>query len=851
MVEDPDEGEVGDFFKNLAGAGAAGETLTVDETLSWVREVRTSRGVATPLIPTSAAEARAELSEPPLAPDEVRFAVAEDEGIIEYLIRSDTVALHRDAEVSYHDMTLTADRIRFYSARDLIIAEGNCVLTDPSQLLLGVRMSYDVETEKGLVLGANAESAQGFYGGRRVKKIGPKTVAAYRGAFTTCDLGHPHYRFWSPQLKVYLEDKVVARPAVLLVGDIPVAAAPYYFFSLRKDRHSGFLTPYIRYFRKGEFVVNNGYYWVWNDYSDITFLLDYDSRKGWQKSANVVYLYGSRSTVNNFYASQMRERDTAVEWWKIYASHRQDFTDTCAALLRLDLRNSVAYDAYLEPEFEIRTEEQLESFVNVSQSWTNYQLSVDARQTRNKTTETGTTTSGFNSLAAPPYAAEPYHGILQTTSDPLPRAVFYANRREIGHSAFYYQWGANAAHYYDFENEASLLKQATMDVTASRPFSVLRYLRVNPNVTGDGNWYDRDKYGMNQRWLGTWDTALSLSTKIYGLFEKGETTFRHTVNPAVTHHYRPPIDQSWMVSGGAVQEEMNKLSFELRQNFDLKLPEKKTGAAAETSTVGAPRERAWEEVYEHSRTGLKPPRGTSIAELRKATTAGKVVNLAAWTTTTSYDLGPMATDERRITDLVNTLELTPNFQDWYFVTQRLEARNDWYSLALKDFDVSTSVSFTSARGPSAGREGEAGAAGVDPYGAKREADDTKLDPNVYAIDTITGRKYEAGEGMGQGWNLSVSHDYSWSDTGFNTHSLKGAASFDLTKKWRLGYDAYYDINQGQLISEHYRIYRNLHRWEAEVRVSFEDANFIYWFELRLIDLPEVQLYGTQERELPR
>lgn len=859
VVEDPDRGRIGDFFKDVHAAGA--ESAAAEESLKWVETTRQARGLTEPLRPATAEEAAAELEEPPLAPDEVRFAVDEEEGRIEYQVKDEAVALDRNARVSYQDMVLTADRIRFYSARDLIIAEGFCELTDPSQTLLGVRMAYDNAKNKGVVLKADAESPQGFYGGTRVKRVGEKVFDAERGSFTTCDLGNPHYRFWSPQLRVFMEDKVVARPAVLFAGNVPVAAAPFYFFYLRKDRHSGFLPPYIRFVSDGDFTVNNGFYWVLNDYADVTFYLDYHSTEGWQESANLIYLYGSRSSVNNFYASHMRQRPDpelarqATEWWKIYTTHRQDFTDACAALLRLDLRNNTDYDSFMEADSEIRMEQSLESFLTVSQNWTNYQISAEARMTRTKTRENDT----INTLAtaqggAPPHGNEPFDGTIQRDSDPLPRILFYANRREIGKTAFYYQYGAEAAHYYDFENDESLLKQGEGTLSTSRPFTVFHYFHFNPTASAVGDFYDRDRYGPNPWALGTWNTSVEASTKFYGIFNFGETVFRHTVNPSTTHYYRPPFDQTRMVEGGALQAETNSLAFNLQQNFDLKLPERTEEEATPGGTeAGGTTERYSEEVYQPTRTGGKPALGggATIPQMRRAAGAGTVVNLASWSTSTTYNLAPdLDPDILRSTDLINTLEFNPNFREWYYLQERVEFENDFYSLELKNFSVTTSLAFTSAaakkKDEGDGSRGET--SGTDPYGRERKGTDPKLDPNVYNIDTISGRRYNAGEGMGQGWNLSLAHDYSWNYVNdFRTNALKAAFSFDLTKKWRLGYDTYYDFYNKEIVSEHYRIYRNLHRWEAEIRISFERKNLIYWFQIRLVDLPEVQLYGQQHR----
>jgi hypothetical protein len=307
-----------------------------------------------------------------------------------------------------------------------------------------------------------------------------------------------------------------------------------------------------------------------------------------------------------------------------------------------------------------------------------------------------------------------------------------------------------------------------------------------------------------------------------------------------------------MVDRGAVYPEESRLSLALRQSLDIKFPEE--AEEVEEKEAEGPA-RSWEEVYRPSRTGLRKGRLESVERQRKASTVGKVVNLATWDTSTSYNMGPLSTPgERPFSDLQNTVEVTPNFADWYFLSHRLQFTNDFYSLKLLNFDVSTSVSFTTAALGREEEEDQSWDTARDPYGRVRNPGDEDLDPNVYNIDTLTGRRYEAGEGMGQGWNFSLTHDYSWTapvegSEAFSLHAAKAAFSFDLTKKWRLGYDIYYDVKDGELISQHYRLFRNLHRWEAELRVAYEREDVIYWFQVRLIDIPEIQLYGQQERTI--
>jgi lipopolysaccharide assembly outer membrane protein LptD (OstA) len=738
--------------------------------------------------------------------------------------------LYNDAKVEYKDMVLTAEEIRYISEKDLVIAEGWAVLEDGQDVHLGERMAYDLGLERGVVYEGTTEAVTGFYKGRKIKKTGENTICAEWGSFSTCELENPHYRFWSPKLKIYLEDKVVARPAVMFGGGVPLAAIPYYFFSLKRDRHSGFLPPYIRYYRGGSFTVNNGFYWAINDFSDTTFYLDYNSGKGWRKAAQFVYRYGSRSTVNSIYASHQRERDTYIDWWKIYANHRQDINDTTVALAHVDVRNSVQYDDYFNEDFEVRTQEDLETFFNFSKTWTDIQLSAEARHTES----TQVTDDGNED-------EEGETETIESSNDVLPRVNLYMTRKELLDTSLYYQVGGYAANYYE-DGENTLIK-GNVSGSISRPTRVLRHVQVEPTLALNDSIYDRDIYGRNFRNLFLWSTSVALSTKIYGIFSIREAILRHIVNPIVTHHYRPKSDQSWLIEGAGTSPGNNYLSLHLHQVFDVKMPPRKEVDETDVEEAG---ETAGEESG-----------GESAGE------TPVVVNLAALDVSASYNLGDLVkgvggysriTDKgpeyRRLSDVTSVLEFTPNFADWYYLSTRLSTTHDIHLWMQKSLSVATSFSLTtSGIGEADGERGYGWENARDAYGNWENPTGGEYDPGTYDTRYVPGQRFGAGEGMGRGWTFSLSHSYTKGGPGTaDIHSLRGAVAFNLTKKWRLGYDIYYDVANKELISEHYRIYRNLHRWEAEFRISFEQTEVVYWFQLRLTDIPEIQYMATRHRQ---
>lgn len=826
-VEDPDAGALGDTFLFISPAGEPSEDPYKEASAAFIERTREEKGLSGPVAADTGGAAVEALEEEPPASDEVRFSVDEEEGWIEYLIKDDTVVLYNDAKVEYRDMVLTAEEIRYLSEKDLVIAEGRAVLEDAQDVHLGERMAYDLELERGVVYEGTTEAVSGFYKGRKIKKTAEKTICAERGSFSTCELANPHYRFWSPKLKIYLDDKVVARPAVMFGGDVPIVPVPYYFFSLRRDRHSGFLPPYIRYYRGGSFTVNNGFYWAINDFSDTTFYLDYDSVKGWRKAAQYVYRYGSRSTVNSIYASHQRERDTYIDWWKIYANHRQDINETTVVLAHVDIRNSVYYDEYFDEDFEVRTQEDLETFVDFSKTWTDVQLSAEAHHTESTQVTDGDGGGGTETI--------------ETSDDVLPKVNLYMTRKELLDTSLYYQVGGYFANYYE-DGENTLIK-GNVSGSLSRPTRVLRHIQVEPTLSLNDSMYDRDIYGRNLRNLFLWNTSVAFSTKIYGIFNIRESVLRHIVNPTVTHHYRPASNQSWLVEGAGTSPGYNYLSLYLYQAFDVKLPPKK----AETEQGDG----------DGGETDDEETGGVGIEE------TPRVVNLATVGISAGYNMGDLVegvggyyrmTDAgpeyRRLSDVTSSLELTPNFVDWYYLSTRVSTTYDVHLWMQKSLSFATTLSLTTAGIGEADEDGGYGWENSrDAYGNWEDPFGGEYDAGTYDTENVPGRRYGAGEGMGRGWTLSLSHSYTKGSSGSSDlHSLRGALAFNLTKKWRLGYDAYYDIANNELVSEHYRIYRNLHRWEAEFRISFEQTEVVYWFQLRLADIPEIQYLTTRRRQ---
>ena len=77
-------------------------------------------------------------------------------------------------------------------------------------------------------------------------------------------------------------DKVVARPIVLYIADIPIFGLPFGVFPHQKGRrHSGWIMPsYGTDNRWGGYINGLGYYWAINDYFDTKLTASFYDRDG-------------------------------------------------------------------------------------------------------------------------------------------------------------------------------------------------------------------------------------------------------------------------------------------------------------------------------------------------------------------------------------------------------------------------------------------------------------------------------------------------------------------------------------------------------------------------------------------
>jgi hypothetical protein len=251
---------------------------------------------------------------------------------------------------------LVGDTIFYNDATQIVVVRGDTnILRDPAQHAADVvargMLTYDIARGRGSVTHISTAVTSGeqwFVQGRDAffvrdtAGVSPTTFFVRRGAFTTCDDSIPDYHFRAREIKLITRNFIVARPATLYIGEVPVMWLPFMFQDIRSGRRSGMLSPRLgvsELVRSGSNyrrqIENIGYYFALNDYSDAQVWLDWRSGArgttedpGWIRwNGEFRYRWLNRFLSGRLAASHLQDKadnsNTAISW-----GHQQDFSQT-------------------------------------------------------------------------------------------------------------------------------------------------------------------------------------------------------------------------------------------------------------------------------------------------------------------------------------------------------------------------------------------------------------------------------------------------------------------------------------------------------------------------------------------
>ena len=744
---------------------------------------------------------------------------------IQYYARRRDLVLAKNAKVDYRGKSLIGRNITYSANLELLDASGSPVLIEGPDKLHGYQMDYDLDTGTGLVEDGTTKFMDGYYDGKTIAKVGDDVLKVWNSTYTTCDLKVPHYHISSNRMKVYLDDKVVTGPVVLYIGETPIFALPFFAQNIRRGRRSGILRPVIEFginSSKERFIRNVGYYWATNDYTDFTFVGDFNENRSIRgRIENRYKLRYSFEGGADF--SWFRDFTNYTNEWTFSSRHGQTLGEKASfsADLRFVSSDKAPQAVNNLDDVQDVVDRRIESKVSLRKSWNSVGFSASARRTQILAVADSNSvkvSQEFPSITLSIPSRSLYFGKESKKGyESIWEKVFGAVRVSPGLS------GNRKTDERLYDRTETITTNGSLGVSA--PFK-LGFMSVSPQVSASDQ-YKRVSYNawdhvviddsttppdttlVKGRQAVTSDNTLNLSSgvsansNVYGTFYASVGALRgirHTISPSATYSYTPSIQG---------RQANSRVSLSLRNAIDLKVAKSADAAAkAEGDTTGT----------------------EAGGEKEEKTT--KLSGVLLWSLNTSLGLDQRTQEYTwsRITSLVNLRVLGTNLS--------LNQTIDPYQLNVLNTSLSSSVSFR----------------GTHPFG--NAAEEAPRELNVAAADTLEGavgvdhggepekETEKEAEKEGLPWDLALAFSYSKA-TGANQSSstLNLGGSIELTRGWEISYRSTYNVIDRDFLGDYFSLTRDLHCWQMSFSRQKLGDEWEFYFKINIKLHPEI--YGEQ------
>ncbi|HNW58375.1 MAG TPA: putative LPS assembly protein LptD [bacterium] len=763
-----------------------------------------------------------------------------------------------DAQVHYKNMMLKAGRITIDWDAQTLTAEGIPdtvwvksrtgndstrqpgfrglpVLVENGSEMTGEKMFYNYKTERGRVLRGRTTFEDGRYLGEQIKLVGNKTFNVSNSIYTTCDLdSNPHFHFKARRLKMIVNERVIAKPIVLYLGHIPVAALPFAFFPTKTGRHSGLIIPrYGESTQEGRHLRGLGYYWAPNDYFDAQATVDYFEKSGWlmEMGTNYAVRYLLNGSIEGSFTRKNFTTGNKSRRWDLTIRHSQEFSPTSRFSASGYFISDNSYYKDLSTSIYTRLTRELRSNATWSKYWAEQKLSLsvnfsqvhDLQDDLTQTTLPQLSLRKSQTQIFKPGKAKPGAGSRRANK-------WYHN--------LYLSYGANysnsrreylAITSSDTSKKVDINRSLnnSLDLSLNSPNKYFGFIAVNHALSVEQDWYDRiHTFALNPETgvivdteesqlaaRHTFNYSASANTKIYGIVAPGIgdiQAIRHVITPSLSFSYRPDFsDRSWGyytylkdASGKTVKRDRfggstgsggtQMVSMSVRNLFQMK-----RGSGEKTKKIDL-FNMDFSTSYNFRAEQYR------LSDLRSSWQANPARNFSLSAGTThSFYAWDKATARR-----VNR----------YLFEQGGWRQGDW--ARLTSFNLNFSLRFEGKgekKQKSSGLADSTGAAG----------DSLKWDDNLTVEEENMlrrGRRFQDDRAFSQQsipWRLNTTFNFSL-DKSNPERPMKryyldiSGAELSLTRNLRIGYSAHLDLEKGTVAYHRMTFYRDLHCWEASV-----------------------------------
>ena len=765
-------------------------------------------------------------------------------------VPSKKITLYNDADTKYKDADLSAYKIQLDQSRNIVVAThttdtaGNIVglpkMVQADNTMQSDSIIYNIKSQKGITRETYTQSGEMHIHAEKMKKITPEEYYAYRGVFTTCNLDTPHFAFVTNKMKLINKKMAITGPIHPEFEGVPIPIyIPFGFFPLTQGRHSGLLPPqFAASDQYGIGLEGLGYYKVISDYFDVTMRTNIYSYGGWdifitptyrkryKYSGQLSFTFQNTKILNT--ETDIKNPYITSQTWSLNWSHTVDSKARPGTNFSANVNiASTKFNQYILNNPTANYNNQLSSSITYSKTWDGkYNLTLSANHNQNNETRLITANLPNISFTAPtvyPFQSKDFVGTpkwyeklgvgLSTTVSG--GASFYDSLFNFKNVIDTFQWGA----------------QHSIPISLSLP--IKGPIQIAPGISLSNRMYSQklfqrwdsannkvDTTGFNKGFFteNNMSFSLALSTAIFGTFQHfGKNSallgIRHVIRPTLSISYTPnfagkdyynlQIDSTGRTQrvsyyagttyGPFGEGTFGGLSFGLDNHIEIKV-------RSESDTTGTGSKKitlidgfGFNGSYNYLADSFKL---SPISFYFRSTLFGKI-NITGGAT-----LDPYKSD---------TLGFDRNIYAW--------SGNKFSLGRITNGNLAISTSFKSpakdAKLEQQKKDLQSDQIPMTMEEQQAQMNYIRQNPAQFADFNIP---WSLNLALAFNFVNAEKPDYSGFATTI-TSSINWSGDFNLTEKWKVGLNGYYDLHAMQMQTLTMSISRDMHCWQMSVNVT--------------------------------
>jgi LPS-assembly protein len=492
----------------------------------------------------------------------------------------DMVILTGDAEITYHAMKLSADRVELNRKTKDVTAVGHVTLEMPAEIVSAESLAFNMDSDQGTILKAVGLIQPTIrYQADVIERENDNLYSMGKGEFTSCAQPTPRWKFSFSKANFKKDDYVEMWNAVISVKSVPIFYWPYLRYPLDQDRATGFLMPLAGYSQTKGLRFSDAFYWAIGRNMDATFSLDYYASKGTGAGLEYRYMYadGTNGNAHVYYFTFKTQADGTKpdDAYIIRWNHSQALPGGFTLAANVDYQSSFDFLREFDNDFMRALVFNKSSQVYLSKSWSTFTFSVRAAQFE----------TSFPSISN---ASLITRALPQINFDSFKMKLFGPLFLSFSTSFNNWQYGWD----YQYKLGQQLKGQnLAFNPSVSLPFNGIRWLTTNFSLESNLQYY----WQSLQPGAGRVDTPILTSNyaltaeligpvfyKIWDLggSDSGEdgaaapaSRLKHIIEPSISYRYESPTVNADKIAAAYPVFRYHQLTYGLTNHFLLKTGE--------------------------------------------------------------------------------------------------------------------------------------------------------------------------------------------------------------------------------------------------------------------------------------